>query len=402
MKNKRLNFLFIMTTLLIFPLPQLAIDLYLPSLPAMAESLHASNFLLQLSLTVYILTLGISQLFYGPCSDRFGRRPILLIGTIIFLIGSIACIFATSIMQVLIFRAIQGFGMGCGFTVASSIIGDSFQGPQLARMTTFSSMIYSLSPILAPVLGGYLQYYIGWRANFSFIAIFSILVLLAILFFIPETNKNLDLSALKIKKLTLNYARIICNRRFIANVATLTLTFGIMITFNVVGPFLLQNVLNVSSVTYGQLLLLVGVSYLVGTTLNSQLLKSICIDYLILAGLVLMLLFGFSLLFSGWVGWFSTTSVMLFTCLEIFSTGLVFPNCFAKALEVFPENLGSATALIGSAGLIGTSMISVVVAHIHTYQEQPLAYMFLAQAMLALIFFLIALKPIPVKTYPEN
>jgi DHA1 family 2-module integral membrane pump EmrD-like MFS transporter len=291
--------------------------------------------------------------------------------------------------------------MGCGFTVASAIIGDSYKGKQLAKMTTFSAMIYSLSPILAPVLGGYLQHHIGWQANFVFMTIFSILLLIAIIFFIPETNKKPDFNALKCKNLIFNYVSIFKNLNFIGNTATLTFAFGIMITFNVVGPFLLQNVLKVSALTYGQLLLLVGASYFVGTFLNSQLLKFFKINTLIIYGLFLMFIFSIGIILVGYIGWFTVTSIILFTSLEIFSIGFVFPNCFAKALEIFPKNLGVASSLIGSSGLIGTSIISVIVAHIHSTKEH-LGYMFLVQTILAMIFFFLSLKPRKTKKYKNR
>lgn len=384
-KIKRL--FFILTVLFIFPLPQVAIDLYLPSLPAMAKYFHAPNFLLQLSLTVYILSLGIAQLIYGPCSDRFGRKPVLLIGTSIFLLGSIVCAFATSITQLLIFRIIQGIGMGCGFTVASAILGDTFSGAKLARMTTFSSMVYSLSPLLAPIIGGYLQHYFGWRANFALIAIFSGIILIAIMLFIFKTNDRIDKNALSAKRILFNYWTMLINFNFIGNILCLTLTFGIMITFNVVGPFLLQNVLKVSVVNYGLSLFLVGLAYLFGTFCNSQLLKFIKINLAIMFGVSLMILFSCALLIAAWLDWFSPASVLTFTCLVIFSTGFVFPNCFAKALEIFPDKLGAASAIIGSGGLFGVSLISGIVAHVPYYTESALGLIFLIQAILCLIIF---------------
>ena len=342
--------------------------------------------------TVYILFSGISSLIYGPSSDRFGRKPILIIGIVIFFIGSILASFATSITLLLIFRALQGLGIGCGFPVASAILGDSFKGKKLAQMTTFSSMIYSISPILAPVLGGYLQQYIGWQANFAFMSIFSILLIIAIIFFVPETHLKPDLDALKYKNFIFNYLRMFKSLIFIGNILALTFAFAIVVTFNIIGPFLLQNVLKVSAVTYGKLLLLVGASYFIGTILNSQLLKFFKINTLVLFGLFLMLLFSIAIILSGYVAWFSVTSIILFTCLEMIGIGIVFPNCFAKALEVFPQNLGAASSVIGSSALIGISMISVLVAHIHSTKEEALGYIFLVLAILTMIFFLLSFK----------
>lgn len=376
------NKLFILTVLMIFPAGQLAIDLYLPSLPAMSSYFHCSNFLIQLTLTAYILSLGISQLFYGPASDRFGRRPVLLFGFGVFFLASLACVLAVTINQLLLFRALQGLGMGCGFAVGSAILGDSFTGKKLARMTTFSSMIYSLSPIIAPVFGGYLQHYFGWRSNFMFMAFFCLLLLSGIFFAISETNKHLDKTALQPGKLLASYFSMCVDSNFIGNILCLTLAFGVMITFNIVGPFLLQNVLHASVVAYGQLLLLVGLAYCLGTAFNSQLLKIIKINYAIALGMAMMLVFALALLVSSWCGWFTVTSVVLFTCLEIFATGLVFPNCFAKALELFPTKLGVASAIIGSGALLGTSAISVIIARVHVYNESSLGLTYLIQAIL--------------------
>lgn len=385
------NKYFILTTLLIFPLPQMAIDLYLPSLPHMAKYFSAPNYLLQLTLTVYILALGLSQLIYGPCSDRFGRKPTLLIGTSIFCLGNLAAIFATSITQLITFRIIQGIGMGAGFSVASAIIGDTFEGPVLARITTFSSMIYSLSPLLAPVLGGYLQKYFGWRSNFVFIALNSMLLIMAIIFFIYETNTKKDATALNPKKFIINYMTTFKSAKFIGNILCMTLTFGAMITFNIVGPFLLQDILQVKVVTFGKLLFLVGLAYLAGTSINSHILKIWRIQAIIIGGIALMLVSAFALLIAAYCSWFTPTSVILFTSLEIFATGFVFPNCFAEALKVFPENLGTASAVGGSAGLIGTSLISVIVSHVPTQNEESLAFIFIVLTMLCILSYWLAL-----------
>ena len=384
--------LFIITTLLVFPLPQLAIDLYLPSLPAMAVDLQTSHFLLQLTLTVYILSLGITQLIYGPCSDRFGRKPVLLFGTFIFFLGSIACIFAQSITQLILFRIIQGLGMGCGFTVASAIIGDSFKGKELARMSTFESIVYSTSPIFAPVLGGYIQHWYGWRYNFVFIVLCTFLLLMAIVFFIQESNKNLHAKALHPATLVRDYISVFTSIKFIGYILSMALAFGTMVTFNVVGPFLLQTVLHVSAVHYGQLLFLVGVAYLLGTFINSHALKNHSVNGLIVFGFIIMNLSSIALLVSGCLGWFSPLSVILFTCAVIFASGFVFPNAFAKALEIFPEKLGVASAVVGASGLLITSLISVIVAHVYNSNEIALAIMFLIQSLLIVCFFLLARK----------
>ena len=212
--NKQVGWLFILTVLLIYPLPQVAIDIYLPSWPAMLYKLKGTEVLLQMSLTIYILFLGFAQLIYGPLSDRFGRKITLLIGCTIFLFASVACVFVTSIYQLLFLRALQGMGMGCGFAVASAILADIFDGKRLAQMTSYAAMVFSLSVILAPVMGGYLQHYMGWQANFFVMMIYAIFLLVMIYWFVFETNSNTKQKLLP-KKVIKNYFVLLCNFQLI-------------------------------------------------------------------------------------------------------------------------------------------------------------------------------------------
>ncbi len=152
--------------LMIIPLSQIAVDMYLPSLPAMAKHWHVSSTSMQLSFTFYLLTLGVSQLFYGPLSDRYGRKPLLLVGLVVYLIGSLVC--ALSLMPNMLYmgRALQGLGAGSMFVISNAALSDVFSGSALARRVTWNSLVWSLVPILAPAVGGFVQEYLGWQANF--------------------------------------------------------------------------------------------------------------------------------------------------------------------------------------------------------------------------------------------
>jgi len=382
----KVSWLFVLTILLIYPLPQLVIDIYLPSWSAMLPALHTTQASLQTTLTIYILFLGIAQLFYGPCSDKFGRKPTLMVGSFIFFVSSVVSTFTTSIEQLLAMRALQGIGMGCGFAVASAILADTFHNKTLARMTTYSGMVYSLSVILAPIIGSCLQNYIGWRANFFAMAFYGLILLLLLHFFVFETNQHLDKDALALKKLFKNYLFLLAKWDFIENIACLILVYGIMITFSVVSPFVLQIVLHVQVMTYGQLLLLVGLSYFIGTGCNAYLLKNLEMRTLIIIGFGIMLISSFGLLTASILNWFTPTSVIVFTSTSIFGIGLIFPNCFAKALEISPEK-GIAGALIGSMVLIGTSIISAIVTQLHVHSQHNLSYIYLTLTTLSILIF---------------
>jgi len=386
--NNYKTIFFVVAVLLIFPLPQIAVDLYLPSLPSMVMYFKTTNSYSLLTLNVYILSLGIAQLIYGPCSDRFGRRPPLLVGIAIFFIGSVGCVLSGSIGQLITFRIIQGLGMGCGLVIASAILGESFTGKKLAKMTAWSSAIFSLSVLLAPLLGGYFQSISGWRTNFIFITVSSVFVFLTTIFFIPETNSNKSF-IMDIKKIISNYASIIHNLKFISYVICSLFGYSLGITFNVVGPFLLQNVLHVSVVHTGIMLFFTGLAYLGGTLTNNKILNFISVNAAILLGIIIMLISAILLFCVGLIGWFTSFSVMLFTCLSIFGVGFIFPNCFAKGLEIFPEKLGASSAIISSVGLIGVALVGGIVSHITTYNATLLGIFFIFEAMGCLASYLL-------------
>ena len=302
------GFFFGLIVLLIFCTAPAAIDLYLPSLPSMAIALKAGHFAIQMTLTVYVIMVGLSQLIYGPSADRFGRKPMLLIGFAIFLVASIGCFFSTNSAELLVARAFQGLGMGCSFTIASAILGDCYEGTALARMTAFSSLIYSLSPLLAPVLGGYLDHWFGWQTNFAFLAFMAFVFLILIFWIIPETHRQPNPHALEFRVIFKTYGNMLIHPVFLINTLLLTLTAGIVITFNVAGPFLLQNTFQVSVVHYGELLFVLGGAYMLATGINGMLVKWVSGDVLIWLGILFCVLFSLG---CGYRDWETTKGTLL-------------------------------------------------------------------------------------------
>jgi len=377
--RKAVSVMFILTVLFVYPLPQIAIDIYLPSWPSLVTIFHTTQSALQSTLSIYILFLGLAQLFYGPCSDKFGRKPTLLFGCSLFVLGSIATMFVTSIWQLMLLRAVQGLGMGCGFAVASAILADTFTGKNLAKMTTYSSMIYSLAVIFAPIFGSYLQYYVGWQATFAAMALYGIILVALLYIFVRETNQRLNYKALSPKVLTKNYLSLLSNKCFAGNVICIAIAYSIMVAFSIISPFLLQGTLHVSIMSYGKLVSLVGISYFMGTTMNSYLLKKFSINFLIITGFVFVFAASVCLAIASIIGWFTSISIILCTCMAVFGIGFIFPNCFSNALEISPEK-GVSGALVGSSVLIGTSISAFFVTHAHVNSELGLSVVYFVLA----------------------
>lgn len=389
-KQNYSEMLIITLTLLIVPIQQIAIDIYLPSFPIMVKYFHTTPFFIQLSLTLYIFSLGVSQFFYGPATDSFGRKYVFLTGASISLLATCIIIFTDNIHILLYARVLQGLGLGSGFVVASAIMTDVFSGEKLARITSYSSMVYSLPPIIAPVLGAYLQDFFNWQANFIFIALYTLGLIFLLLIFLPETSEPQTRHPVHFKTILHSYYTVLSSIHFIAYLFCLMLAFGLAIAFNVIGPFLLQTILHVSVLTYGHLLLIIGLAYFLGTGLNSRFVRYFPIDKLVWTGHIFMVLGGLGLLICSLVGIFNVSLIISMTFIIIFGTGMVFPNCYALALEIFKSRIGIASACLGAGGLIGCAIISAVIAGLQIQSGIGLGLFDMVLSLLCLFSFYLA------------
>ena len=379
----------LITFLVLFAIPssQIAIDIYLPSLPSMTANLHASDTALQLTFTFYLIGLGISQVFYGFLTDKLGRRPILQFGLLVFVIGSIVCIFSKNVLVLNMARLLQGLGGGSVFVVTNAIWSDVFSGEQLVKRVTYGSLTWSLVPILAPALGGVIQQYIGWQANFYVMAIYGLIALILIAMALPETLIKDHKQSLSIRNLFISYLNIILHLRFLCFIGCVIFSWSAVIVFSIVGPFVFQNLLHVSASLYGILVLTVGVAYTIGTFLNGFFLKYYKMLTLLMVGIVLMLISGLMLLAFTLLGWFNIMAILIPTCLLQIAQGFIFANCLSGALNIFSTAAGSVSSLFGSVVVLGVTLISATVARVNINSELGLAISYILLGILTLFCF---------------
>jgi MFS transporter, DHA1 family, multidrug resistance protein len=169
-------------------LGQFASSAYLPSMPAMGLELGASVSAVQFTMTAYLAAFAVMQLVYGPLSDRFGRRPIMLTGCVLFIAGSVLCMVAVSIEAVIAGRAVQAVGACAGAVASRAVVRDLFEGPELTRAMAAIAMAFSAVPAVAPVVGGVLQMLAGWHGSFAASVLFGVVVLIPVVLFLRETN----------------------------------------------------------------------------------------------------------------------------------------------------------------------------------------------------------------------
>lgn len=371
--------------LLLLPLVHFAMVIYLPSLPAMEAQLQISNSIMRWTLTVFMLGLGLSQLVYGPFSDHFGRRPVLFFGLSVFFLATVVCAFATNAPMLLIGRLLQGVGIGVAPLVAHAIFGEIFEGRELARATSYNTIAHSLPPLMAPALGGYIQHYFGWRENFMFLIVYVVVIGITLLKYLPETRRKHRVEKQVVKRHLKNYLTIIRHARFVLFCLCLTSAYSIIITYNMIAPFLLQGVHHISAARYGELTLLAGVAYLLGAGINSFSLRWLKPLQLTIIGGLGVLVFGLIMFYLAGINLKNIYYIILPSYGVFFSVGLTMPNVLSGAIQQFPKMTGTSSALANAFMLLGSTVVSYFIGHLPVHHQYGLVFAFTVLGVLILV-----------------
>lgn len=362
-------------------------DSYLPSLPAMTQVFHSSANTMQLTITIYMLGFSLSQLIYGPLSDRLGRRIVMLIGLAICTVGSLLCSLTTSVLALMFARLVQGAGVGVTNALFRAIMRDTFTGERMAQAASFVGIIFAIAPAVAPITGGYIEAYFGWRANFIFIALLVISVWLIVWRWLPETNKNLDSTATQTKVVIKNYFTLLTSRTFMSHAALSSLGVAGIIAYITASPFLLQTILGLSPVQYGWLAIYIMAGSIFGQVLNSILVTKVGTKRMLLTGITVMLTSGTAMFAIGIAGFMNVYVIMLPVLFFITGGCFVFANAMTNAFHPFPHIAGSAGAMYGFLQLFGAFITSLLVAGIHETNQIPLALIFILLGTLSAVIF---------------
>lgn len=341
---------------------QSAIDIYLPAFPRMVDYFQTTKELVQLTLSFYVFSYAGSQLIYGPLSDHFGRRPVLIFSLSLFAVSSFGCYFAPTIETFLLFRFLQGLGAGAANVHQRVLIRDMFDGKELHKYGSFVAAVWALVPILAPILGGYLQYYFNWRICFLFLGCMETLLLFAIIYALPETLPKKPSHPFTLGKIMYDYKNLLAQKIFITNALCCSLLNGIFLSFNVAGPFLLQTQLNLTPVQYGWTMLISAGSFLTSSYMNSFLTQRYPIYKVISLGFIIMLVSLFFLLAFNLINTMTVITFMVPIGGLFLGIGFIYANCVANSIKSFPNNAGSAGALFGCSVSLMGALISMFIA----------------------------------------
>lgn len=369
--------------LLLITLGQFAVDIYLPSMPAMVPALNATKSQVQLTLTFFLVGFAASQLVYGPLSERFGRRWVLITGLTIFIASAISASLTDSIETLIWMRLAQGFGIGAANVLCRAILRDLFHDKELAKKIALLGILWVTSPIVAPVIGGYFETHFGWRMNFIFLSVFVGIVWLWTLFCLPETKDPSEIHSIHPKTMGKNYWKLLTSRPFMGYVLADALLYGMFSSFYVAGPFLLQKDLGLSPIAFGWTMLIISAGYLLGTTVNMRLVHHHDQLKMIRAGVIGVIIVSVGLFATATFGVFDLVSFVGFLFLIFFGLAFIFTNCIAKSLAIFPNLAGVASGIWGFFAYLGGALATSVMTLLPEKTQLPLSSAFVLEAVLA-------------------
>lgn len=345
-KVKNVNkYLYAFIALFVIPLSGLSVDIYVPSLPAVGHYFHADKSLVQLTITSYMVGLGLMQLFAGAISDSFGRKKPMLMAMLVYMVTTIGIVLISNIHQLLLLRFIQGMMIGILMVPVRSVIPDLFAGRDLYKMITYMTIAWSIGPIVAPAIGGYLQQHFGWQANFYFLVLYSTVSFGLLALLLPETSMHRH--PFQIAPIFKRYQAMLTHRDFMTGILINGTLYSMIILFAVLGPFLIQDTLHYSAIQFGRVALLIGLAWLLGGLTNRLMInvalvtkEKICFwSMLVVSGVMLLIAFLLPL---------NIYNIIIPSMLLMWLGGIVFPNYFARAIALFPTATGSANALFSA------------------------------------------------------
>lgn len=370
---------------------QLGIDIYLPSMPAMVQSLNTTASAVRETLTYFYLGFSVSTFFYGAIAGSCGRRPILLFGILLFLAGSLLCAVAPTIQLLLAARFVQELGSAAPSVLSRAIMRDVFEGAELLRKSAYRSMMWITIPIVAPLIGGYIQDYLDWRWNFGLLTLFSAAVFGLVFFLLPETQKPEHLRPLRFRFVLDDYCAVLKTRLFWGNVLGMTLVYAMLVAYSVISPFLIEVRLGFSAVHFGWILVFTSVGYFLGSFLSSRLTQRMPFQRVMTYGFIGCLFFSLIMLLLALFGRFNLWALILPMFGLLFCSSLVYPACVAGSVAPFTRLVGVAAALVSCIVFFGSTLMTSIASPLPDVDSLPLAVILLILSILTPItcYFLI-------------
>ncbi len=363
------------------------IDTYLPSFPAIEAEFGISRALLSQSLAFYLATFAVSTLILGPLADRLGRRRVILGSLLFYIAASLGCALADSYSHFLFFRLMQGVAAGGGLAAGRAMIRDVYNPQDAQRAMSQVMMLFAIAPAIAPVIGGWLHDLWGWHSVFYFLALYSGLVFLLMLFVIPETLAPALRQSFHPASVARVYGRALAHRRFLSLVFIVSCYFGGMFLYIAGAPTVIFDFMQLQSDDFAVMFVPMVVGMISGAWLSGRLAHRWPAERTVKLALTLMALgAALNVAQSFWLPVMVVTTIaplMLYTC----GIGIAMPAMTVMSLDCFPLNRGSASAVHGFVQMLGNAAIASMVVPLLSGLPSHLALGQLALMVVALLLW---------------
>ncbi|WP_299288801.1 multidrug effflux MFS transporter [uncultured Mucilaginibacter sp.] len=371
-----------------------SIDMYLPGFPTIAQDLKTTVARVSLSLSSFFIGISAGQLLYGPLLDRFGRKKPLYVGLVVYILASIGCMSVRSIEALIVLRFVQAIG-SCAAAVASiTMVRDLFPVKDNAKVFSLLMLVVGASPMLAPTVGGYVTAAFGWQSVFLVLSVIAGLILLATVFFLPNSYRPDTSISLKPKPILLNFWSVLREPQFYTYAFTGAVAFSGLFAYVAGSPLVFMDIYRVNGKVYGWIFAFLSVGLIGSSQLNSWLLKKYRSEQIVFGALVCQVIVGTVFLagtLANLLGLYGTIA-MLFLFLSCL--GITNPNAAALSLAPFSKNAGSASSLMGALQLGLGTLASVAVSLFSVHSALPMVAIIAVTSLLALLVLIISRKNI--------
>lgn len=334
---------FILTVAMLSAFGLVASDIYLPAMPGMATEFGIASWQMPQTVSFYLLALAIAQLAYGPMSDRGGRKPVLLAGGVLYLLGSVGCALSSSYMDFIAWRMVEAVGAAAGLVIGRALIADTCDKRTSAKVYAVIYPLVSLSPALAPAIGGHLAVAFGWRADFLFVAAFGAVALLLALFLIPET---LPVAARVRNAPFAGFSRVLGDRSFCRYTLVVCSIYCAWFVYLTQSPFLFVQA-GLSEAQSGWLYMPLTLGIIGANLLARRLLDRLPYDRIVAIGITCFVLGAMAFLLAYAMGWHSVTAVVLPMCLVSLANGSSLSLAISGAIASEHGHAATASGLVG-------------------------------------------------------
>lgn len=345
---------------LIVSIGQLSVGLLLPVLPAISQSLAEEPNRVQWLISVYLFAFGPIQLLYGPLSDAKGRRPVLIAGLTLAMLGVGLCLVPNaSFTWLLVGRFLQGLGAGCGAVVSRAMLRDSFEGPELRNALSYVAIAAAFTPIVAPAIGGFIGYYFGWYSVFVAMLVYFLTLWLLLFNRFKETHSGIR-QPMQLTSIVVNYWHLLSLRHFLGHGGMLWGQFALMMVSISVMPYIMQQQIGMTAAQYGSWALLPALGLLLGGVINNR------IQHLVASEQILRFSPYLQLTAGAWLLLVPLQPVWLIAgiFIQALGNGMAFPNAMSRLLEPYRDLAGAAAALSGALQMLSAALLTAALVYL--------------------------------------